>query len=234
MTNNQSQVRIKAKNYLAFFDLDGTIISVYSATEIVREAVRRGLMNRVDVVKAIYLSLLYKFKLKDEFKTIHEMMLWLRGAPEKTISDLVADVANSVLIPSVRPMAMKEIEFHRKNNASLVLLSSALQPVCCRISEYLGMDNLICSEAEINEGIYSGRPKGLMCFNQEKAVRLNDHCRMTGCDLKDAWYYGDSIADRYALDIVGHPVCVNPDKKLRKMAVEKKWRIVEWDDSGHL
>lgn len=216
------------KKYLAFFDLDGTILSVYSATVIIREAVRRGLMSRPDVLKAVYLSLLYRFNLKDEFKTIHEMMSWLKGAPEKTISDLVSDVTNSVLISSVRAMALKELDFHRKNNAGLILLSSALQPVCHNISAYLGMDYLICSEPEISNGVYSGKPKGLMCYNEEKAVRLKDFCRMTGCSLKDAWYYGDSIADRYALDVVGHPVCVNPDRKLRKLAMQKNWRIVDW------
>lgn len=221
------------KKYLAFFDLDGTIISVYSATAIVGEAVRRGLMRRADVIKAVYLSVLYRFKLKDEFKTIHEMMSWLQGVPEKTIDDLVSDVTAGILIPSIRQSAAKELEFHRKNDAGLVLLSSALKPVCHKISNYLEMDYLICSEPEINDGMYSGKPKGLMCYNEQKAVRLKDHCRRTGASVEDAWYYGDSIADRHAMGIVGHPVCVNPDKKLRKLAFENNWKIVDWDDTDH-
>ena len=220
--------RKTGKTYYAYFDLDGTIISVYSATTIVRQAIRQGLMSRADVIKAAYLSMLYRLNLKDEFKAIHEMMSWLKGAPEKIITNLVSDVTTCILIPSIRSSALKELEFHRSKNAGLVLLSSALQPVCLHISEYLGMDNLICTEPEITDGIYSGRPSGLMCYNEEKALRLKDHCRLTGADISKAWYYGDSIADRYALGIVGNPVCVNPDKRLKKIAKERNWKITEW------
>jgi phosphoserine phosphatase len=96
------------------------------------------------------------------------------------------------------------------------------------MSEYLGMDDILCSELEAVNGILSGRPVGTFCFGEEKAVRLKQYCEKNNSKLQDAWYYGDSISDLPALSIVGHPVCINPDKKLERIALKNGWKIFYW------
>jgi phosphoserine phosphatase len=46
--------------------------------------------------------------------------------------------------------------------------------------------------------------------------------------VDDAWYYGDAIIDQPALSIVGHPVCINPDHKLKRVAEKNKWTVNNW------
>ena len=50
-----------------------------------------------------------------------------------------------------------------------------------------------------------------------------------GVDLADCWAYADSVSDLPMLAAVGHPVAVNPDEALRKVAKERDFAIADWD-----
>ena len=50
---------------------------------------------------------------------------------------------------------------------------------------------------------------------------LIGYCEKLNSPLTSAFYYGDNISDFHVLNLVGHPVCINPDKQLKKLAKEK-------------
>lgn len=216
------------KSYIAFFDLDGTIIGANSGKALVHQAYNRGMMSFCDLAKAIYLSMVYRTHLKDTRKIINDMVSWVAGLPEKSILELSSEVTANVLIPSIHSEVRSELNMHREQNARVVILSSALKPVCQKIANHLGMDDILCSELEVVNGQYTGRPLGRLCFEEEKALRLKEYCEVNNTEMKNAWYYADSIDDKPALSIVGHPVCINPDKKLKKTALERNWKILQW------
>ena len=83
------------------------------------------------------LSLAFRLKLKDPLKIIDDMVSWVKGIPEKTIIDLCTEVVNEVLFPSVYKEAIAEIEFHKAKNAKVVILSSALTPICKEMAKNL-------------------------------------------------------------------------------------------------
>jgi len=90
------------------------------------------------------------------------------------------------------------------------------------------MDDVICSELEVSEGILTGRPAGRLCYGNEKALRLKEYCEKMNYPSLEAYYYADSISDLQALDAVGYPVCINPDKKLAGIARSRHWTIHQW------
>ena len=104
------------------------------------------------------------------------MVSWVKGIPEKTIVDLCSEVFREVLFPSVYDEARSEIEFHKGENAKVVILSSALTPICQDMAKNLGLDDFICSELEVKNGYMTGHPVGHLCFGEEKAVRLKEYC----------------------------------------------------------
>ena len=216
------------KSYVAFFDLDGTIIGANSGKALVMHAYNKGMMSRYELIRAIYISMIYRFNLKDTINIINNMVSWVAGLPEKTILELSSDVSSNVLIPSIRSEVKAELSFHREQNAKVVILSSALKPVCLDVGTFLGMDDILCSDLEVIGGYYTGLPLGRLCFGEEKVARLKEYCEINSTSPNDAWYYGDSIPDKPALSIVGHPVCINPDKKLKKTALERNWKILQW------
>jgi phosphoserine phosphatase len=79
---------------------------------------------------------------------------------------------------------------------------------------------------EVIDGVFTGLPEGEFCFDDEKRVRLIEYCKTRQYDLNESFYYGDSIADFPALQAVGNPVCVNPDRKLARIAHKRGWRII--------
>jgi HAD superfamily hydrolase (TIGR01490 family) len=229
MENIFSTAKANEFSYFVFFDIDRTITRVISGKALAIEAYKRKLMSRTDLLKAVFISLAYRLNLRDPVRIIDDMVSWVKGLPEKTMADLCADVFRAELLPSINAEARDEIEKHKGRNAKLIILSSSLIPVCREVADNLGMDDFICSCLETENGILTGKSVGPLCFGEEKAVRLIEYCKKHNTRLSDAWYYGDALSDIHALGVVGNPVCVNPDRQLKRAANARGWKIVWWN-----
>ena len=218
----------KPKSYIAFFDLDKTILSINSGSRLVREAHNRKLMSTPDFVKAVYYSLLYKFHLRDTDRIISGMGQWLKGIRVDAVEDLSVTIVKEYLIAAIRPEILNEIKYHKEYDAEVVILSSAMTEICKPIQTHIGFDTIICSKMKIENGYFTGLPETKFCFEEEKRERLIEYCLSRNYNPDHAFYYGDSIADIPPLEAVGHPVCVSPDKKLRRIALERGWEIKNW------
>ncbi|MEX2371932.1 MAG: HAD-IB family hydrolase [Bacteroidales bacterium] len=210
--------------YIAAFDLDKTILSVNSSKLVVQMSRRMGFMTMRDFRQAIYYAVLYKFDLKDANKIVLSMMQWLKGLKEEEVHALANTHVIPFLLKLIRPEVKREIEIHQKNNARLLLLSSALPYLCDPIAEYLQLDDVVCSSLEVTDGRFTGRSVGKLVFGEEKAVRMIDYCKTNNFPLDTAWYYGDAYTDRFVMQCVGNPVAVKPEIKLRWLARKKRWR----------
>lgn len=218
--------RNSGNNYIAFFDLDGTIIRANSGKELILYAHKKGFVTLLDLIKGIYLSLLYRFNVRDTVKIINSMVSWLKGVPESGLISLSEEICRDRLIKSISPEIEEEIRFHKKNGGMVVILSSAIMPVCKVIADHLLMDDVICSVLETRNGTFTGKPEGSLCFGEEKVARLTEFCDKNNTAPCHSWYYGDSIADLQVLTFVGIPVCVNPDKKLLKASKKRGWKVI--------
>ncbi len=217
-----------AKKYIAFFDLDRTIIKTNSGKTLIKQAYKHKLLSRTDLFKGIYLSLLYRFNLRETTGIINSMVSWMKGVSEKQMNELSVELFRNHILLSIYDEVAEEIKFHKSKGGKVVILSSAILPVCKIVADYLKMDDIICSFLETENGVYTGRPEGRFCYGNEKVVQLLNYCKLNLVDPGDSWYYGDSIGDLPALDTVGIPVCINPDRKLKKEALKKGWRILKW------
>ena len=215
-------------NYIAFFDLDHTIISVNSGKILIQHAYKKGLMTILDLIKGYYLSLLYKLNLRDPAIIIESVSEWLKGVSENDLKDLISEIFKNQIVNSIHHEVLSEINFHKSNGSRVVILSSSIHPICRSVADHLGMNDIICSKLEVHNGVYTGRSEGPFCFGKEKAVRLKEYCIENNINPFYSWYYGDAISDLFVLSSVGYPVCVNPDKKLKKAAYKKGWRILQW------
>lgn len=216
-------------SYVVFFDLDLTLIRSVSGRELAKGAYKSGLLSSSDLLRALLLSVAFRLKLKDPLTVIDKMVAWVKGIPEEPFTKFCIEISDKILIPSVYSEALTEIAFHRSNNARLVILSSALDPVCKRVAQKLNLDDQLCSSLEAENGSLTGRPAGPLCFGQQKAVRLAAYCLENHYSTSDAWFYTDSISDITALKAVGNPVCINPDKALKRAALKEDWKILSWN-----
>jgi HAD superfamily hydrolase (TIGR01490 family) len=216
------------KTYIAFFDLDKTIIRVNSGSLLVRQAYKNKIMGTGDILNAIIQGYLYKFNLRETNLIISKMGTWLKGIQQESIDELCGQVVNRYLLKNIRPEIKHEIAFHRENNAGIIILSSAITSICEPFGKFLGVDDIICTTMENKQGTLTGKPVGNYCFDDEKRIRLLSYCNEKHYDPSTAWYYADSISDLSALEAVGYPVCVSPDRKLANEARKKGWKIYNW------
>lgn len=226
-----SEYKNQANSYVAFFDLDRTIIKAVSGKALAKRAFKKGLMNISDMAIALYLGLAYRIGLADPVKIMGRMLGWVKGLPEQELRDLCAEVLSEDLLPSVHSEVYDELKMHKSKNARIVILSSSLEQICQGVADRLKMDGIICSKLEVSNGHLTGLPEGNLCYGQEKLVRLKEYCEKNNNKTEDSWYYGDSISDLPALEVVGNPVCINPDRQLRKKAAAKGWKIYRWNQN---
>jgi putative phosphoserine phosphatase/1-acylglycerol-3-phosphate O-acyltransferase len=216
-------------NYLAFYDLDRTILRGNSATALVEEARERGTMSSKQFRHALYLSIIYKLDLGNPTKMINRILSWLNGLEEDSIKQLSHDVFTKRLLDTIRPEILKSMESHRKKNGALILLSSATAPICEPVSKHLGMDEVICTQLESIEGKLTGHTQGKLVYGREKKVQMLSFCKEHQYEPADAYYYGDSHTDFHVMAAVGNPVAVAPDKRLLRIARSRRWPVLALD-----
>jgi phosphoserine phosphatase len=96
----------------------------------------------------------------------------------------------------------------------------------------LTFDGAVGSVAEVVDGHYTGRPGGPFTYREGKAQAIRELAEREGIDLSASWAYSDSESDLPMLRAVGHPVVVNPDAELGRVAREEGWEVLRFDRLG--
>ena len=89
----------------------------------------------------------------------------------------------------------------------------------------LGIQHMLYTRLEVEDGRFTGRMIEPICFEEGKIYWLQQFIDEQGVDLAKSWFYTDSITDRPLLDLVGHPVAVNPDPLLYREALRRAWPV---------
>lgn len=216
------------KKYVAFFDLDHTIFDVNSGRVLIEHAHKRGLINIRQIFLAYIFSGLYGIRLLNAQYIMKQLAVWLKGIPENEFADFTTEIFNNHLKTTVRHEAQREIEEHKKNDAQLVILSAATSYICKPAKDLFLFDDLLCSKMEVKDGAFSGKPLGNYCYGEEKLKRVIDYCTQHNFNIQQSYYYADSFSDIRVLETVGHPVCVTPDRRLKRAAKKNDWPICNW------
>lgn len=211
----------------AFFDLDHTILSISSGQIMFESSRRHGIISRRQAYFALVIVVLYRAGLISPDRAINRWMSWYAGMGVDEIEPIAAEWAEE-LKRYVREDARREVAMHRESGVRTVVLSASTTFFCETIRDELGMDDVICSEVEVADGLLTGALKGRYCYGPEKLNRAKAYCSERGIDLAGSWYYADSIADVPVMEAVGRPVCVTPDPKLRREAQKRGWEIRMW------
>ncbi len=215
-------------DYTAFYDLDHTILASSSGTLIVRDLYKRGMISLLPLINGMLLSLLYKSGIINTQSLITNWVRRLKGIEAKTMEQFSEIFFEETVKHYIYPQALESMYMHKAKGASIVLLSASLDFICKPIVKHLHLDDLLCTEMEVNNGYYTGSIKGKYCCGIEKLNRAIQFCTAHNIDIKSAYYYADSVADIPVLEAVGFPQCVNPDSALRKIAHIKGWPVHRW------
>jgi HAD superfamily hydrolase (TIGR01490 family) len=220
---------LKANIQVALFDLDHTILKVNSGKAFVIRAYKSGLLSAGQLAFAIGMIILYKMNVLHPLKVIKRLCIWVEGVSVSGMETLCKELVEKELIPAIRPQIISELQKLKGLGVPVVMLSSAIAPVCNRLAEHLEMTAVICTELGVINSFYTGQPEGNICFREEKLNRLKLFLSGTGFTLGDCCYYADSTDDIPVFESVGRAICINPDKKLKKLAMANQWVIHNFD-----
>ena len=214
--------------YVAFFDLDHTILKISSGQLMFRGSLEHKLIGRKEILEAIIMNIMYRLGILSEESAIERWLGWYQGMTVEMMQPLAVYSADK-LIEAIRNDARKEVKFHQDNGAHTVILSASTPYFCGQIKTELQMDDVICTELEIIDDRFTGKMNGRYCYGTEKLIRARRYCKDKEFNMEDAFYYADSISDLPVFESVGFPVCVTPDKKLEKIALKRGWKIIIWE-----
>lgn len=213
----------------AFFDLDRTLISGASAFPFGVEAWRQGLATSGDIAKWAISALSYFIAGdKDDGSTMDirtEFLTRIEGASVADL-DLIGQAVLPKLVSRVRPESRKLITMHHEANRETWIVSASPHGIVEPLATSLGMTGAIGTKGEVIGGHFTGRLDGPFIYGPGKAQAIEKLASDRGYDLDLSYAYSDSISDLPMMELVGHPVAVNPDSELDGVAHERGWPIV--------
>jgi len=128
--------------------------------------------------------------------------------------------------PIILPAALKLIEHHRQQGDTLLIITATNQFITAPIAAKLQIPHLIATEAEMINGVYSGKVAGTPSYQQGKVTRLQSWLKEQQQTLAGSYFYSDSHNDLPLLNLVTQPIAVDPDAKLRTVAEQQGWKIL--------
>jgi HAD superfamily hydrolase (TIGR01490 family) len=214
----------------AFFDLDRTVIRRSSVLALAPSFRRCGLISRLDLVKSAFWQLLFVLRGASAERVrsaAEDGMRILDGFSVEDMRRLVGDAMEPVLRPLVYDEPLHLVERHHERGEKVYIVSATLQEIVEHIADDLGFDGAIGSTCEIVDGVYTGRSLRA-AHGEGKAEAVRELAAEEGLDLGASTAYSDSYSDVPFLEAVGNPVAANPDRKLRRIAGERGWPVVEF------
>jgi len=133
---------------------------------------------------------------------------------------------SEVIQPMWLPAAVRLLQEHRRQGDFLLVITSTnsfiVEPICAK----LGVDGFLATNLVMRDNRYTGEVDGEPTFREGKVTRLAAWLEETGHSLEGSSFYSDSINDLPLLDVVDHPVAVDPDDALARLAAERGWRVI--------
>ncbi|MDO5326554.1 MAG: HAD-IB family hydrolase [Clostridia bacterium] len=207
---------------LALFDFDGTMIRGDSIVAYVGFARKKSLLSFFGYMKTWGAALLYAAgKISAEESKTRALSFRQKLSPQER-DRLDRAFAQEELLPRIYPQAKACLKKHRQEGKITLLVTASTENYMQYVSEALGFDGLLASPIDDQGRVRDN------CKGEEKGKRIQGWLTSKNIqpDFKASCAYGDSKSDLPMLRLAGHPVQVNPKKKLRKAAPDMK--AVSW------
>jgi HAD superfamily hydrolase (TIGR01490 family) len=227
-------IKREGENGAAFFDLDRTLIAGSSSFQFGRAAYRAGMLTRRDIARDAYANLVFRLRGSTDAGTdairarVSEM---LEGAKVRDLQRLSGSVLAGVL-PRLYPRMLELAYEHQDEGRPIFICTAAAQEMAELMAIVLTFDGAVGSVAEVIDGVYTGREGGPFNYREGKAQAIRELAEREGIDLAASYAYSDSESDLPMLRLVGHPVAVNPDKELARVARAEGWEIMRFERLG--
>jgi HAD superfamily hydrolase (TIGR01490 family) len=212
---------------LAIFDLDNTLLDGDSDYNWGLYLVKKGYLDEGEYKEQNQKFFEeYQVGKLDIFAFAEFQFRFLKNNTRKFLNDVRSDYINEIIKPMILKKAVDLVNQHKKAGDRLLIITATNSFITKPIGELFGIDELIGTDPEENEGEFTGKVKGTPSFKEGKVTRLFDWLdekNLKLADFEKTFFYSDSHNDLALLEVVTNPVVVNGDKILLEKAQEKNW-----------
>jgi HAD superfamily hydrolase (TIGR01490 family) len=218
----------------AFFDLDRTLMAGSSAYQFGRAAFKAGLINRRRLAADTWENVRFRLRgsTDEGMEAIKDRIFGLlEGVAVRDLQRLAPTVLAGVL-PRLYPRMLTIAYEHQDAGRPVFICTAASQEMAELMATVLTLDGAVGTMFEAVDGLYTGRGGGPFNYREGKAQAIRELAEREGIDLAASYAYSDSESDLPMLRLVGHPVAVNPDAELARVAREEGWEILRFERLG--
>lgn len=220
---------------LALFDLDHTLLPLDSDYQWADFLARTGRAGDPAVAQARNETLMQRYNAGNltAIESAEFMLGLLSAHSPQDLAHWHEEFMQTVVRPAITPQALNLVDDHLRNGDLCAIVTATNTFVTAPIARAFGIPTLIGTVPEFIAGRYTGRIDGTPSFREGKITRVNQWLHALGRSIREfeqVYFYSDSVNDLPLLDIVSHPVAVNPSPSLRDIALERQWTILDLFD----
>ena len=209
---------------IAFFDMDYTLLDASSSLLYVRYLRRREKLRRHQLLRIGWWALLYELSLLELEKIMPRILNFAETSDAHEAMELSGAWFKEMVAPHIAPRAVERVREHQQRGDQAVIISASSQFAVQPVAESLGLD-FLCTQLEVKDNRLTGNAIEPLCYGEGKIFWARQYVDQHGAQLSDCTLYTDSYTDRPLLELIGRPVAVNPDRRLRRLANQLGWPI---------
>jgi HAD superfamily hydrolase (TIGR01490 family) len=212
----------------ALFDMDRTLVREHTARLYTRYQRDLGELSAWRYLRNSFWLLQYTL---GRINAEHVAALALQdvvGQSEQWMRDRCAHWFKHNIEREITDAARRAVKEHQQRGDLCAIVTAATRYVAEPVAAAFGIEHIVCSEIEQQEGVFTGRFIPPLAYKEGKVQRMAVFTREHQIDLAQSSFYSDSITDLPLLEAVGTPVAVNPDSRLLREARKRNWRIEQW------
>jgi HAD superfamily hydrolase (TIGR01490 family) len=213
----------------AFFDLDNTVIKGASLFHLAKELYRRDFFPTRVIVKGLWLQVYFRVAGRENPGHIEDAraatLSFIEGHTVAELEEIGEEVYEKSIAQIIWPGTRALAQAHLDAGEQVWLVTAAPVEMAGIIAARLGMNGAVGTTAEHVDGVYTGRLRGDLIHGAAKAEAVRALAEAEGLDLAHCYAYSDSVNDLPMLSLVGRPAVINPDRRLRRHAVQQGWRV---------
>ncbi|MEN9550577.1 MAG: hypothetical protein RI896_518 [Pseudomonadota bacterium] len=216
---------------LALFDLDHTLLDGDSDQLWCDFLIEKGLLDKaIFSAKNEAMARDYKSGAVDvqAFCEFYIGTLTLKTPQEW--EPLRQEFLNTWVMPRLCEGGKAQIRTHQAKGDRVVMTTATNRFITELTAAHLGIAELIATEADVKDGLFTGKALGVLNMRQGKVQRLMAWCEQQHLQWTqlETWGYSDSINDLPLLEAVNHPTVTQGDAKLRAEATQRNWPQIDW------
>jgi HAD superfamily hydrolase (TIGR01490 family) len=213
----------------AFFDLDKTLLDTSSGQLYVRYLYRRGEMGLAEVLRASWWNVLSRLGMLDMKDLIPRLLASAAGDDDAEMRRLCDRWFAEDVRPHIAEAGQRCVTEHQSQGHVVAIVSASTQYVVQPMAAHLGIgEQYVCTHLESQGGQLTGRVIPPVCYGKGKVIWAERFAAEYGVDLDSSHFYTDSISDLPLLERVAHPVAVNPDVRLARLAARRSWKVLRF------